>query len=117
MYVCMYVSLVMQCVVSAVTFAIHVCIYLCMYVHMYVCTLVMSMWTIRVQPRLMHEQASWPCIWIYIHTVIHSGSSVTLTHHLVQVFEVIQPIKKWAEYPAITAEEEAISLPLQARSH
>jgi hypothetical protein len=33
----------------------------------------------------------------------------------VQVFEMIQPIKK-AKYPAITAEEEAISLPLQARS-
>jgi hypothetical protein len=46
------------------------------------------------------------CIWIYMHTVIHSGSSVTLTHHLVQVFEVLQPIKK-AEYPAIAAEEVA----------
>ena len=89
----------------------------CMYLLVYVCvTLVMSMWSIRIRPRRMHGHASWPCIWVYIHTVIHSGSSVALTHHLEQVFEVIQPIKK-AEYPAIAAEEEAISLPLQARSH
>lgn len=50
---------------------------------------------------------------ISMYVCMTCSSSIDIYIHVVQVLDLIQPIKK-SKYPAITAEEEAVSRPLQA---